>query len=204
MKRSIGVLLISVLVLSGCYNVPDKLKPMSSIFNMVPKDAPNNYKIGWKDGCETGLASMTNSFYKKFYTFRQNQKLRTNSLYYKAWQDSFMWCKHYAYGTLRQSDQRYRLPNNIQSYHENFMGGEGILSDKGLLHLYGPGGTTLLPFQKIGDIGGNTDIPSLGGGAAWSQYVGGQSTLDYSDGFFTPGFENGMNMDYSNVPFFSQ
>ncbi len=203
MKRIIVLLLINLVVLGGCYNSPDKVKPAAFIFNMMPKDAPTNYKIGWKDGCETGLASMSNSFYKKFYTFRQTATLRKDPVYYKAWQDSYGFCKWYIYGLLRESDQRLRLPNELPSYYDSFMGAEGIFL-KGPLQLMGPG-EWLMPLQKIGDIGGNTDIPSLGGGAAWSQYVGGQSTLDYSDGYPTPGFENGMEMDYSTgVPFFSQ
>jgi len=185
-------------MISGCYNAPDPLKPMPWIFDQMPKDAPNNYKRGWRDGCESGLANMTNSVYRKFYTFRQDVSLREDATYYKVWKDLYTFCRHYAYGTLRQSDQRTRLPNNLTSFHSQFMGAEGIF-DKGLLQLWGPGDPLLL-FQKVGPIGGDKYV---GTGQSEREVVGGLSGLDYSGETFPLGFENGMNMDFgSSVPFF--
>lgn len=203
--KNIMILLIMLSFTSGCYNAPDAVKPMPWIFKMMPKDAPNNFKRGWMDGCETGLASMTNSFYKAFYTFKQTPKLRDDPVYYSVWKDTYNFCRHYVYGTLRQSNQRMNLPGRRSEWHETFMGAEGIL-EVGMLNLWGPG-DWLLPFQQIGSIGGNTDLPSLGGGEAWSQVIGGQSTLDFSDAGMADKFGvdmmSGGVMNFGkDVPFF--
>lgn len=202
--KKIAIILISLITLSGCYDAPDKVKPLAFVFEGMPKDAPNNYKRGWKDGCETGLSVMTNAMYKTFWTFKQDKKLRADSTYYTAWKAAYNYCRSYAYGTIRQANVRTSLPNAQNEVHDSFLGADGgIFSGTGLLQLWGPG-DWLLPFQKIGPIGGDPYLAAVGGGAAWSEYVMGQSnTLNFSDGYMPLGFENGMNMDYqSGVPFF--
>ena len=201
-------ILLVILVISGCYNAPDKLKPMPWLFNMMPQDAPNNFKRGWIDGCESGMANMTNSFYKAFYTFKQDAKLREDPIYYNVWKDTFNFCRHYVYGTLRQSNQRMNLPGRHSEWHETFMGAEGIL-EVGMLNLWGPG-DWLLPFQQVGSIGGDPWLPSFnGGGPAWSNTIAGVSVLDYSDAGMGDSFGVDMNsggvMDFGkSVPFFQQ
>ncbi len=184
--------LFFVALLGGCYNAPDHLKPMPWLFKQMPNDAPNNYKRGWKDGCESGLASMTNSFYRTFYTFKQDATLRRDPTYYTAWKDTYNFCRHYAYGTLRESGQRINLPNNLNQGQQTFMGAEGIF-EQGPLQMLGPGGTTLMPLQKVGPIGGNGNFPlDLGGISNW----------DYSNEYMSLG-NGGLNMNYGDdVPFF--
>lgn len=199
------ILVMTLTAITGCYNAPDAVKPMPWLFDQMPKDAPNNFKRGWIDGCETGMASMTNSFYKAFYAFKQDAKLRDDPIYYTVWKDTYNFCRHYVYGTLRQSNQRMKLSGNtISEWQETFMGAEGIL-ESGMLHLTGPG-DWLLPLQNIGAIGGDPWIPALGGGAAWTQVTGGISELDYSDaGMAKPfGVNLGGGMDFSNIPFFGE
>lgn len=197
MQRVIAIMVL--LFLFGCYNAPDALKPMPWIFNMVPKEAPNNYKRGWRDGCESGLANMTNSMYRKFYTFRQDNALRKDATYYKVWKDTYTFCRHYAYGTLRQADMRTRLPNAQTSFQAYFMGAEGIF-DKGMLNLWGPV-DWLVPMQKIVHIGGDR---FLGTGQSEREVVGGVSTLDYSDETtFGNDSSPGWTLNYgASVPFF--
>jgi hypothetical protein len=191
------LIVIIFTLLSGCYHAPDVLKPMPWIFNMMPKDAPNTYKRGWKDGCESGMANMTNSFYRKFYTFRQEKSLRDDATYYKAWKDTYNFCRHYAYGTLRESDQRTRLPNAQTSFQNRYMGAEGIL-EKGLLHMWGPV-DWLVPMGKVGHIGGDRFV---GTGQTEREVIGGVSTLDYSGETMIGNDDGGWTLDYSNVPFF--
>ncbi|MCE3232041.1 MAG: hypothetical protein K0R98_298 [Rickettsiaceae bacterium] len=179
------VYFLSFLLLTGCYNNPDFLKPASWLFKQMPDDAPNKYKRGWKDGCETGLSSMTSTTYKTFYSFKQDPKLREDPTYYRTWKDTYDFCRHYIYGTIRQSDIRMRLPNQTSEFHETFLGTRSIF-DEGLLNMWGPGGTVLMPFSNFGTLAGN---------GAWPLDIGGQSTLDYSDDYFT-GNNNGLNMNY--------
>ncbi len=214
--QKLVIIFLAITVLSGCYDAPDKLKPMPWIFNMMPKDAPNNYKRGWKDGCESGLGNMTNAMYKTFYTFKQDAKLREDSTYYTSWKTSYNFCRHYAYGTLRESNQRFNLQGVPNEFYSSFMGADGgMFSDSSALHMWGPV-DWLLPFQKIGHIGGDPWIASgpgsgnkagtfdptstLGGNGALIDFSDGYEMLGMGDG--SPQSSAGMSWDYSNVPFF--
>lgn len=183
-----SLILILCIFLGSCSltNAPDALKPMPWLFKQMPDNAPNKYKEGWKHGCETGLSSMTNSYFKSFYQFRQNKQHLTNKTYYKAWKDSYDFCRHYAYGTIRQSDNRFRLQHQQPRFLATFMGTRNIL-DYGLLQMWGPGGTTLLPFKNFGSFGGNLGTE-----------VGAGSSLDFSDGyaFNGKGVNNAMTWDF--------
>ena len=142
-----------ILTLCGCYNAPDAVKPMSWLLDQVPKDAPEAYKQGWLDGCESGMSSMTNTAFKTFYSFKQNKQLRADPNYYKIWKDTYTFCRHYAYGTLRQANMRMRLPNEPNDFLTRFMGTNNIF-ESGLLQLWGPG-DTLKIFTNGGDVGGD-------------------------------------------------
>jgi len=189
MKQIIAILFISV-IMTGCYNAPDAVKPMSWIFNQMPEDAPNAYKRAWKDGCESGLSSMTDTFYKTFYSFKQDAKLRENPTYYKTWIDIYTFCRHYAYGTIRQGDHRMNLPNAPSQFQQSFLGTEGILTT-GALNMSGPGGV-LMPFANFGSFGGNG---SEGFG------MGGSGLLDYSGESAISGANTGMTMDFTGGGF---
>lgn len=182
-------LLIFIIFLASCSlsDTPDILKPMPWLFKQVPENAPNKYKEGWKHGCESGLASMTNSYFKSFYKFRQNKKLITNKSYYKAWKDTYDFCRHYAYGTIRQADNRYRLPHQQPRFLATFMGTRNIL-DYGLLQMWGPGGNNLVPLKNFGHLGGVVNNSEVGAG----------SSMDFSDGyaFSGNGVNNAMNWDF--------
>ena len=149
------ILLITftILTLSGCYHAPDFVKPMSWLLKQVPDDAPSAYKLGWLDGCETGMSSMTNTAYKTFYSFKQNKQLRANPDYYKVWKDTYTFCRHYAYGTIRQANVRMRLPNDRTDTLTSFMGTTNIF-EAGLLQLWGPGDALKL-LGNAGTVGGD-------------------------------------------------
>ena len=78
-------IILLITTLAGCTSVPDSMKPMSWVFDQVPPDAPENFKQGYKDGCESGFSSMTNTAYRGFYHFRQDPILRKDPVYYKTW-----------------------------------------------------------------------------------------------------------------------
>ncbi|MDA0781718.1 MAG: hypothetical protein PQ612_03075 [Rickettsiales bacterium] len=167
--NKILLIVISVFLLTGCYNAPDAIKPHSWLFKQMPQDAPNKYKHGWKDGCESGMSSMTSTTYKTFYSFKQDPILRKDPTYYKAWKDTFNFCRHYAYGTLRQADIRMNLPNERSQFLTTFMGTENIL-EHGLLQMWGPGGGTLKFLKNFGG-----DYGSLG------REFGMGGAMDFSD-----------------------
>jgi len=182
------LIILSVLTLSGCkfYGAPDVLKPGRAILAMEPKNAPENYRKGWRDGCETGLASMTNSFYRSFYKFKMDKDLRNDATYYRVWKDMVTFCRHYAYGIIRQGDDRMRLPEHLPSYWERFAGTHPPL-EYGLGSLLGPATQGML-LEKYGktegtgffEQGGVTDFSA---DEVWNGRVDGWGTggvLDFA------------------------
>lgn len=127
--------------LVACNAAKETLKPAKWVYKQMPKGPPE-YMEGWQDGCESGMASMTNDFYKTFYTFKQNNDMIGNELYYKAWKDTFHFCRHYVYGMLRESGQRFKKPDEKSDY----------IFDNGIGKTLGYGGMPNSPFGKnIGD-----------------------------------------------------
>lgn len=82
-----------------------------SIFTHMPDNAPKNYQMGWKDGCESGMTIVTNSFYHSFYAFKIQENLVEDEIYYKAWKDAAEYCRGYAYGQVKEVDVRRPLPS---------------------------------------------------------------------------------------------
>ncbi len=62
-----------------------------------PEGGPAEFREGWLDGCETGIAAHGNDFYRTTFAFRQNPSLVTNPVYYKAWKDSENFCRTYIF-----------------------------------------------------------------------------------------------------------
>ncbi len=80
------------LLLSACGD----FKPVSNIYDLpyaYPPNAPPEYKAGWEHGCKTGFSSMGNLFIKTFYKFTQDENMRRNPSYMRAWIDSFDYCR---------------------------------------------------------------------------------------------------------------
>lgn len=113
--RYIIVALSMLLVLTGCESVKNTMRPMPWIFKHVPDNANEDYKMGWTDGCESGLAGMTNTYYQTFYKFKTQPEMVRNPDYYKPWQDAYNYCRHYAYAPIRESDLRQNLPSSKES-----------------------------------------------------------------------------------------
>lgn len=176
-------------VLPGCtrnkfYNAPAALKPMPWIFKMEPKNLSAHMKQGWKDGCESGLGSMTNSYYRANYKFRMDPGLRQNPEYYKIWKDTYNFCRHYAYGRTREANQRFRLQDKAPVTLEKL--GAHTLLKQGLLNFWGPSGFEGVPLENFGYIGGN---PWIGDG--------GHTNWDYSAAHYTAttGLFDALNWD---------
>lgn len=53
------------------------------------------FQKGWEHGCTSGLATVSNSYYKSFYRFQQDPPLVKNPEYFNAWMESFVYCKDY-------------------------------------------------------------------------------------------------------------
>lgn len=71
-------------------------------------DGPPNFKKGWEDGCETGMATESNTFYKSYYKFKQDPYMVTDPVYFDTWVDAFRYCRDYVdkwtFDTMDQGD----------------------------------------------------------------------------------------------------
>jgi hypothetical protein len=70
----------------------DWRKPMS--LDLTPPEGPYEYEEGWTDGCESGMHTYTDDFYKTIGvgSLRSNPELRSNKMYYQAWKDAYLYC----------------------------------------------------------------------------------------------------------------
>ncbi len=74
-------------------NTADKEAP----FNV--RDASPEFRQGWKDGCETGISSGANTFYKSFYESNKVDgfKMSGSGEYRDAWGYAFWYCFRSSY-----------------------------------------------------------------------------------------------------------
>jgi hypothetical protein len=106
MKKNLKKLLILALFSLFSCNSPlvEKLLPERPNRTMkIDESASPEFKQGWKDGCEIGMSSGSNTFYKMFY--RNNAvdgyKMTSSSDYKTAWGNAFWYC--YRYDHIKQN-----------------------------------------------------------------------------------------------------
>lgn len=81
------IVLISLAVLiaaSGC-------RPLS-LYSVGPSGPPE-YRLGWEDGCDTGLSAQGSPVYKFMYGFKKRPEMGSNELYKQAWNEGFTYCR---------------------------------------------------------------------------------------------------------------
>ena len=68
-------------------------------------DASPDFKQGWADGCEVGMSSGSNTFYKMFYASNQADGFKmANSIDYRtAWGNAFWFCYRATYVKQKSS-----------------------------------------------------------------------------------------------------
>lgn len=112
-------LLLICLVATGCrgkiFSSKSSFAPKPFKIGGPPKDAHPDYLEGWEDGCNTGLSTMVPGYYKSFYGYQQDPYKTGNPIYYKAWKDSYTYCRQYAFRFVWDSmDQSgHPVDNNL-------------------------------------------------------------------------------------------
>ena len=101
-------LIIAILILSSCeYKVAKALFPErpDAAFQLDLEKASPDFRLGWRDGCEVGMSSGTNTFYKMFYRNNIADGYRmVNSLDYKtAWGNAYWYCYRHDYVKQKSS-----------------------------------------------------------------------------------------------------
>lgn len=113
------IITVIAIILASCTNlnnVPNDLKPLNRIlFSQMPEDAPEEYKDGWKRGCESGMAAYGNDYYASFYQMNTDVTKTTDEVYYKAWLDSYNYCRRFVMSWLREAGIRAKMPNEDYS-----------------------------------------------------------------------------------------
>lgn len=85
MKKIISIAwLLSSALLASC-------RPAS--LYLVDPSGPPEYKLGWEDGCDTGISAQSGLMYKMVYGFRKRPELSDNELYKTAWNEGFTYCR---------------------------------------------------------------------------------------------------------------
>ncbi len=82
MKRTLFAL--SFLLLASC-------RPPGTYF--VEPSGPPEYKLGWQDGCDSGVAAQGGMVYKMAFGFQKRPELGDNDLYKTAWNEGFTYCR---------------------------------------------------------------------------------------------------------------
>jgi len=110
MLRFLSIAFI-VILLASCTQ-GGGYKPTPFRMSKAP-EGPPNFQQGWEDGCYTGLATLVPTYYKTFYRFKQDVSMIHDRLYYQAWNDSYNYCRQYAFKwTMWQwDDQENTDPN---------------------------------------------------------------------------------------------
>jgi len=93
-------LLILVLTLAGC--MPRPMAQRSE----APEGASPLYRKAWKDGCNAGMLSMSNSLYNFMYGWKDNEEIDAqyinNKEYNYVWWRAFKYCRHGTRGWTMQ------------------------------------------------------------------------------------------------------
>lgn len=63
--------------------------------NTVDPDAgaPPEYRLGWEDGCDSGLSAQGGWYYKMMYGFKKRVELARNDEYKQGWNEGFTYCR---------------------------------------------------------------------------------------------------------------
>jgi hypothetical protein len=87
--------ILALMSISAC----SYARPNARILNQAPQAAPANYKLGWKDGCESGMALTGNQLYKAVYHNKIDVSKVNDTQYYRGWNEAKTYCAHYTMAT---------------------------------------------------------------------------------------------------------
>lgn len=98
-----ALLLAILLYLGACDYRPMVGAPWMQDMLKNGPEGPTNFKLGWRDGCETGISVSANVMQRSFYKFTQDYELSKDPVYYKGWKTAFTYCQRYVLQYLRRN-----------------------------------------------------------------------------------------------------
>lgn len=60
---------------------------------LVEPSGPPEYKLGWEDGCDSGVAAQGGMVPKAAYGFKKRAELYDNTTYASGWNEGFTYCR---------------------------------------------------------------------------------------------------------------
>lgn len=84
MKKSIAMTIGLVLLTGSC-------RPLHLSF--IDPPGPPEYKLGWEDGCDSGLSAEGGWDYKMMYGFKKRPEMASNDQYKQGWNEGFTYCR---------------------------------------------------------------------------------------------------------------
>lgn len=78
------LILSALFVISSC-------RP-ASLYAIQPPGPPE-YKLGWEDGCDSGLSAQGGPFYKAVFGFKKRPEFNDSEMYKTAWNEGFSYCR---------------------------------------------------------------------------------------------------------------
>jgi hypothetical protein len=86
---------IMLMAMAGC-------RPMPLYY--VEVEGPPEYKLGWQDGCDTGVSAQGGFSYIMAYGFKKRPELSNSEHYKAAWNEGFTYCRFVAAAQPQQGD----------------------------------------------------------------------------------------------------
>ena len=84
------LLVLSILIVAGCRNPITNPAPL--LLDTELDYGPDEYRQGYKDGCESALAAYGNSYQKTVFDLSKTAEYQNNRVYNQVWKDSWAFC----------------------------------------------------------------------------------------------------------------
>ena len=89
-------LLVSICFINACSYI--KNPHPFGLYRGMEDGAPEgseNFRMGWKDGCQSGMSAYGSLHYKSVYDYKYDESKIKNKEYYDAWRMGFRYCRWY-------------------------------------------------------------------------------------------------------------
>lgn len=93
MVRAVYAMCIAtaVILLGGCSQNPFT-EPAPIALETKLNYGPQEFRIGYQDGCESALSAYGNTYMKTIYTLKKRPEYQYNNMYNQVWRDAWNYC----------------------------------------------------------------------------------------------------------------
>lgn len=124
-----------VLSFTACAN---KGKFMGMGLPQGPKTGPYEYRLGWQNGCQTGITAYSSDYLKTVNTTKIDGKMMRDPYYNKGWELGQTYCSYYITTYLNNNNKELGLSDSRSSNHWfEVKSNDNFFSYKGWSSFYG-------------------------------------------------------------------